>query len=240
MTEYIPAKRIVTRNRNTGWFGNDYTMNIYKGCSHGCIYCDSRSECYRIQDFDRVRAKQDALLLVRNDLRASRPGVVGTGAMSDPYNPLERELMLTRHSLELLDAFGFGVTITTKSDLLARDIDLLQEIRAHSPVLCLVTVTTADDGLAARVEPGAPRPSRRFWLLEQLAEAGIPAGILMTPVLPFLEDNEINILSLVQAAYRSGAKCIYPYFGVTLRGNQRTWYFDRLNEKFPGENYVEK
>lgn len=241
MTEYIPAKRIVTKNRDTGWFGNDYQMDIYQGCSHGCIYCESSvTRPCRGAELDRVRVRQDALRLIRDELRASRPGVVGTGAMSDPYNPLERELLQTRRSLELLDAFGFGAVITTKSDLLARDIDILSAIREHAPVLCAVTVTTADDALAARIEPGAPCPSKRFLLLEKLAASGIPAGILMMPVLPFLEDNEINILSVVQAAHRAGAKFIYPGFGVTLRGNQRTRYFDRLNEKFPGDNYAEK
>ena len=123
--EYNPAKTIVTKTKSSAWFGIDYNMNIYKGCCHGCIYCDSRSECYQIQDFDRVRAKENALLIIRDDLRRKvRKGVVGTGAMSDPYNPFEKELLLTRHGLELADAFGFGVSVATKSTLMLRDTDV--------------------------------------------------------------------------------------------------------------------
>ena len=115
--EYIPAKTIVTKTKSSEWFGIDYNMNIYKGCCHGCIYCDSRSSCYRIERFDTVRAKEDALRIVRDDLRRKvKTGVVGTGAMSDPYNPFEKELELTRHALELVDAFGFGAGIATKSN----------------------------------------------------------------------------------------------------------------------------
>lgn len=132
--EYISAKTIVTKTKDTGWFGIDYNMNIYKGCCHGCIYCDSRSECYQIKDFDRVRAKKDALAVIRDDLRRKvKTGVVGTGAMSDPYNPWEKELLLTRHGLELLDAFGFGAAIATKSTLMMRDAEILESIREHSP-----------------------------------------------------------------------------------------------------------
>ena len=124
--EYVPAKTIVTKTKNTQWFGTDYNMNIYRGCSHGCIYCDSRSSCYGIDNFDRVRAKQDALRVIRDDLRRKvRKGVIATGAMSDPYNPMEKELLLTRHALELADAFDFGIAVATKSDLITRDIDIL-------------------------------------------------------------------------------------------------------------------
>ena len=152
--EYIGAKTIVTKTKDSRWFGIDYNMNIYKGCCHGCVYCDSRSDCYQIQDFDRVRAKEDAIRIIRDDLRRKvKTGVVGTGAMSDPYNPFEKELKLTRHALELVDAFGFGAAIATKSHLMMRDMDILESIKDHSPVLCKVTVTTADDDLAKKIEP---------------------------------------------------------------------------------------
>lgn len=239
--EYLPAKRIVIPNKSRAWFGNDYNMNIYRGCCHGCIYCDSRSECYRVENFDTVRAKEHALQIIRDDLRGyGRRGVVGTGAMSDPYNPFERELCLTRHALELIDAFEYGVTIATKSTLLLRDIDVLQGIQEHSPVLCKVTITTADDALAAKIEPNVSRSSERFEMLSRLSEAGIPAGILLMPVLPFLEDSLENVLEIVEKAHEAGAKFIYPAFGMTLRQNQRTWYFDKLNHLFPEENYVER
>ena len=135
-------------------------MNIYRGCSHGCIYCDSRSECYGVQDFDTVRVKSDALAVIRNDLRSkTQSGVVATGSMSDPYNPFEKELQLTRHALELLDAYGFGAAVATKGTLITRDADILREIASHSPVLCKITVTTCDDVLAAKLEPRAPSSS---------------------------------------------------------------------------------
>lgn len=169
-------------------------MNIYKGCCHGCIYCDSRSDCYQIEDFDRVRAKENALQIIRDDLRRkTKSGVVGTGAMSDPYNPFEKELLLTRHALELCDAFDFGMAIATKSILLERDKDILQSIAEHSPVLLKVTVTTADDSLAEKIEPHVARPSDRFRMIENLSRSGLYTGILLMPVLPFLEDSQENV-----------------------------------------------
>ncbi|CUX71629.1 Radical SAM superfamily protein [Clostridium sp. C105KSO15] len=237
--EYIPAKTIVTKTKGSQWFGIDYNMNIYKGCCHGCIYCDSRSDCYRIDHFDSVRAKEDALRIIRDDLRRKvKTGVVGTGAMSDPYNPFEQRLELTRHALELIDAYGFGAAVATKSALLMRDIDILKGIMEHSPVLCKVTVTTTDDNLAKKIEPNASSPSERLALIEALRKNGIFTGILLMPVLPFLEDNEENILSIVKAAKEAGANFIYPAFGVTLRNNQREWYFDRLKELFPQQDLV--
>lgn len=236
MIEYIPAKTIVTKTRDSSWFGIDYNMNIYKGCSHGCIYCDSRSDCYKVQDFDRVRAKENALMIIRDDLRRKgKKGVVGTGAMSDPYNPFEKELMLTRHSLELMDAYGFGVSIATKSHLLFRDADILESIREHSPVLCKVTVTTTDDALAGKVEPNAPAPSKRLALISDLSDKKIFTGILLMPVLPFLEDSRENILSIVRGAHEAGARFIYAYFGMTMRDGQREWYLQKLERLFPGE-----
>ena len=169
----IPAKTIVTRTRSRWWFGTDYNMNLYRGCTHGCIYCDSRSSCYHNPDFDHIAVKENALAIVRDDLRRKvQRGVVATGAMSDPYNPLERKLRLTRHALELLSAYGFGVAVDTKSDLVSRDADMLAEIAAQMPALVKFSITTADPALAARLEPGAPSPERRFAAMEQLAKAG--------------------------------------------------------------------
>ena len=238
--EYIPAKTIVTATKSREWFGIDYNMNIYRGCCHGCIYCDSRSDCYRIDDFDRVRAKENALEIIRDDLRRKRvKGVVGTGAMSDPYNPFERKLGLTRHALELCDAFDFGIAVATKSALLERDTDILQSIAEHSPVLLKVTVTTADDGLAEKIEPHASRPGERLGMIKKLSAAGLYTGILLMPVLPFIEDNQENVGEIIRRAEDAGARFIYPAFGMTLRGNQREWYYQKLDQLFPGEGLTE-
>ncbi len=234
--EFIPAKTIISgyAEHNT-WFGNNYNINIYKGCCHGCIYCDSRSECYRIDDFDIVRAKKDAIALINKELKSKkRTGVIGTGAMSDPYNPFEKQYSLTRGALELINIHGFGASIATKSDLIIRDIDILKKIKNHSPVLIKITITTCDDLLCRKIEPFVATSSKRFSAIKELSDNGIFAGILLMPVLPFLEDNEDNISGIVNLAYENGAKFIYPAFGVTLRQNQRDWYYKKLDETFPG------
>lgn len=239
--EYIKAKTIVTRTKSSAWFGTDYNMNIYRGCCHGCIYCDSRSECYGTDDFDTVRAKENALEIIRNDLRRKvKTGVIGTGAMSDPYNPFEKELLLTRHALELVNAYEFGVAIATKSDLIVCDADILCEIKEHSPVLCKVTITAADDALAKKVEPNAPASSQRFKAIEALAEKGIYSGVLLMPVLPFIEDSEENVVEIVRKAKASGARFVFGAFGVTLRQNQREYFLNEIEKRFKGEGLREK
>ena len=181
----VPAKTILTRNKDTSWFGSDYNMNLYRGCSHGCIYCDSRSTCYHVEDFDRVRVKENALALLRDELRRKvRTGVIGSGAMCDSYNSFERTELVTRHALELMDAFGFGASMLTKSPLILRDTDLYQEISTHSPVLCMMTITTADDGLSKKIKPGVPASSERFAAVRAMADQDLP-GVVMTPLLPF-------------------------------------------------------
>ena len=233
--EFIPAKTIISGYAASNpWFGNNYNMNIYKGCCHGCIYCDSRSECYGVENFDKVRAKENALALIARELKSKRrSGVIGTGAMSDPYNPFEKEFKLTRGALELIDRYGFGVSIATKSDLISRDIDILKAISAHSPVLIKITITTADDILCKKIESNVATSSERFATIKKLADKGIFAGVLLMPVLPFIEDNEDNISNIIKLAHESGAKFIYPAFGVTLRKNQRAWYYSKLDEHFP-------
>lgn len=231
---YIPCKTMVSGySDGLEWFGANYNMNIYKGCCHGCIYCDSRSECYRVENFDTVRAKENALAIIERDLKAKRrTGVVGSGSMSDPYNPFEEELCLTRGSLEIIDRLGFGASMITKSDLVVRDIDLWQRIQSHSPVLVKLTVTTPHDELAAKIEPHAPSPSRRLAAIRKLADAGIFCGVLMMPCLPFIEDKPEDLLLLLEKAKESGAKFVYADFGVTLRTNQRDYFLDRLDELF--------
>ena len=233
--DYIPAKHLLHRSKSTEWFGTDHTMNLYRGCCHGCLYCDSRSSCYQNPDFDRVKAKADALRLLRDDLaRKAKPAFITMGSMSDPYNPFEEELQLTRHALELIEAYGCGVAVATKSDLIVRDADILASIQARAPVICKLTVTTADDALAAKIEPRAPAPSRRLAALERLAGAGLFAGVLLMPVLPFLEDSDESVLAVVEGAARAGARFIYPALGVTMRQGQREHFLDGLERAFPG------
>ena len=235
--DYIPAKHILIRSKSTAWFGTDHTVNLYRGCCHGCLYCDSRSDCYRNPDFDRVTAKSDALRILRDELaRKVRPAFIAMGAMSDPYTPFEEELLLTRHALELIDAYDCGVSVDTKSDLIVRDIDLYQSIQAHSPVICKLTVTTVDEDLAAKVEPRAPSPARRLAAIRSLAQAGVFCGVLLMPVLPFLEDRPEQVLSVVDRSADAGAKFIYPGFGVTMRQGQREYFLRELDRAFPGEH----
>lgn len=235
--DYIPAKHILLRSKSTAWFGTDHTVNLYRGCCHGCLYCDSRSDCYRNPDFDRVTAKSDALRILRDELaRKVRPAFIAMGAMSDPYNPFEEELLLTRHALELIDAYDCGVSVDTKSDLIVRDIDLYQSIQAHSPVICKLTITTVDEDLAAKVEPRAPSPARRLAAIRSLAQAGLFCGVLLMPVLPFLEDRPEQVLSVVDRSADAGAKFIYPGFGVTMRQGQREYFLRELDRAFPGEH----
>nr|WP_325300463.1 radical SAM protein [uncultured Oscillibacter sp.] len=239
--EYIPAKTIVNRTKDPSWFGTEYNMNIYRGCCHGCIYCDSRSECYHNDNFDQVKAKADALRIIRDDLaHKAKVGVVGTGSMSDPYNPFEEELQLTRRALTLLEAYGFGVAIATKSGLIVRDIDVLASIHRTMPVICKITLTTCDDVLASQVEPYAPSPSLRLAAAERLSTAGLFTGILMMPILPFLEDNPENIREIVDRAADAGARFVYPALGMTCRAGQREYFYHKLEEQFPGQGLAER
>jgi len=241
--DYVPAKTIVTQVKYHNWFGIDYNMNIYRGCSHGCIYCDSRSLCYRVENFDTIRAKQDALQIIRDDLLKKRKrGVIGTGAMSDPYNPFEKEHKLTRNALELINAYRFGVAIATKSHLVCRDAAVLKDIQVHSPVLVKMTITTGDDTLCKIVEPNAPLSSERFLALKALSDSGVYAGILMMPLLPLINDTEENIINIVHKAKENGARFIYGDMGMTLRTGNREYYYENLDKHFPGikEKYIKK
>lgn len=230
-----PCKTILQKNKSSEWFGNDYNMNLYRGCCHGCIYCDSRSECYHIDDFDTVKVKENCLQILRDELRRKvRTGIIGTGSMSDPYNPFEKTELVTRHALELIDAYNFGVTVITKSSLITRDIDVYKSIAEHSPVLCKMTITTSDDNLCRLIEPNVSVSSERFKALAKMSDAGLITGITLMPVLPFIEDNEENILQILRTASECGVKIIYPAFGMTLRQNQRDYYYEKLDKIFPG------
>jgi DNA repair photolyase len=188
-----------------------------------------------VGDFDTVRAKQNALAIIEQQLKSKRKtGVVGTGAMSDPYNTFETEHNLTRGALKLIDKYGFGIAISTKSNLIVRDIDVLKRIKTHSPVLCKITVTSCDDNLCKIIEPNVSLSSERFDAIKKLSKEGIYCGVLLMPVLPFITDAAENIISIVRLAKQSGANFIYPAFGMTLRENQREYYYNKLDEFFFG------
>jgi len=239
---FIEAKTILSGyceiNR---WFGSNYNMNIYKGCNHGCIYCDSRSDCYHVDNFDEIRGKLNSLEILERDLISKRKkGVIGTGAMSDPYNPFEAEYKLTRGALELINKYKFGLSIVTKSSLITRDIDILQKIQKHSPILVKLTITTADDKLCRKIETNVSPSSERFDAIKRLTDNGIFAGVLLMPILPFINDSEENIKEIIRLSHKSGAKFIYGAFGVTLRSNQRLWFYKKIDSLFPGikEKYI--
>lgn len=243
MIEEITAKTILNHVKQPDpWFGLKYNMNLYRGCQHQCIYCDSRSDCYRIEDFAKIQVKINVLDLLEDVLPRKRVrGTIGFGSMNDPYMPVEREYRLTGKSLEIILANEFPVHILTKSDLVLRDIELLKEIgRVYAAVS--FTITTADDELAQKLEPGAPLPSQRFQAMRKLAKAGILTGVTMMPILPFLEDSEDNILQIISCSQESGATYIIPSFGVSLRPGSREYYFQKLDQHFPGikEKYIKQ
>lgn len=240
--EFIKAKTILTKVKyGNEWYGIDYNMNLYRGCSHGCIYCDSRSNCYHIDNFDIVKGKENALYILEKELFKKREqGVIGIGSMSDTYNPFEKQYEQTRGSLKLISKYNFGVSIDTKSDLILRDIDLLKEINLKNNVIVKFTITTPDDELSKVIEPNVCVSSKRLQAIKVLSDNGIFAGIMMNPILPFITDSEENIKKLVRLAYENGAKFIHTYMGMTLRENQRDYYFDKLDQHFVSlkEKYI--
>ncbi|MBE2222136.1 MAG: radical SAM protein [Anaerolineae bacterium] len=236
MRKEIEARQMLSPVKQPDiWFGLKYSMNLYRGCQHRCIYCDSRSQCYGIDRFDQdVLVKTNAIDLLRDELsRKRKKGTIGTGSMNDPYMPLEKHEKLTQRALETIAQFRFPVHVLTKSDLVLRDIDLLQQISQVYTAVSF-TITTANDELGKQVEPGAPRPSARLKAIEHLAARGIYTGVLMMPVLPYLQDNEVNIRELVKRVADSGAHYILASFGVTLRDRQRVYFYQELDRRFPG------
>jgi DNA repair photolyase len=235
MIHEIQAKTLLSHVRGIDdVFGIEYNFNLYRGCPHQCIYCDSRSECYRIEDFRDVLVKVNAPDLLARELTRKRViGAIGTGSMSDPYNPVEREYRLMRRALEIIARYSFPVHIITKSDLVVRDLDLLVEVQRTQAVVCF-TITTTDNALARILEPGAPPPSARLAAMQALAQHGIPAGTALMPVLPFITDSAANIRQVVEQTAEHGGRFVIPWFGMSLRGRQREWYYDQLDRYFPG------
>ena len=234
--EFIKTKTILSKEKyGEYWFGIDYKINLYRGCPHGCIYCDSRSNCYHIDNFDIPRGKENAIYLLEKELSSKKEkGVVGIGSMSDTYNPQEIKYEQTREALKLISKYNFGVSIDTKSDLILRDIDLLKEINSKNNVIVKITITTPNDELSKIIEPNVCISSKRFEVIKELSNNNIFTGILLNPVLPFITDNEEDIKKLVKLAHEVGAKFIYTYMGVTLRENQRDYFFEKLDKHFKG------
>jgi DNA repair photolyase len=242
MATEITAKTILNHVKQPDtWFGLKYNMNLYRGCQHQCIYCDSRSECYRLGDLADIRFKSNSLDLLQDVLPRKRVrGTIGFGSMNDPYMPIEKELRLVRGALDIIRRHRFPVHILTKSDLVLRDLDLLSEINGVYAAVSF-TVTTADDHLARKLEPGAPPPSRRYQAMRVLADAGILTGVTMMPILPFLEDDPENIRQIVIQAADNGASYIIPAFGMTLRPGSRDYFYQKLDHQFPGvkDKYIQ-
>lgn len=233
MIREIQAKTILTSVKQPDtWFGLRYNFNLYRGCGHQCIYCDSRSECYGIEDFRETLVKVNGPELLRDELARKRiKGVIGTGSMSDPYNPAEARYNLMSRVLKEIEVHGFGVHVITKSDLVLKDLETLKAIGSASVSF---TVTAYDDDLALRLEPGAPPPSRRFSAMKSLSAAGINTGVTMMPVLPFITDNRENIAAIAAGTKEAGGTYIIPAFGMTLRDRQRAYYYQQLDTHFPG------
>ena len=220
-----------------------YGMNIYRGCTHGCIYCDSRSKCYRFSHpFEDIEVKQNAPELLEQALKAKRRKcMIGTGSMSDPYMHCEEELGLTRKCLEIICRYGFGAAIQTKSDRILRDADLLEEIHRRAKCVVQMTLTTYDDELCRKIEPGVCNTRRRIEVLETMRERGIPTVVWLSPVLPFINDTRENVEAILEACARTGVKGIICFgMGMTLRDGDREYYYAALDRHFPGvkERYI--
>ena len=218
-------------------------MNIYRGCLHGCIYCDSRSLCYQMNHkFEDIEVKANAVGLLENTLRRKRNKcMIGTGAMSDPYMPIEEKLGNMRKCLEVIERYGFGVTMITKSTKVLRDLDLLKKINEKSKCIVQMTLTTYDEDLCRIVEPNVETTYERFRALEILRDNGIPTVVWLCPILPFINDTEENIRGILDYCVRAKVKGIINFdMGVTLRDGNREYFYKKLDEHFPGlkEKYI--
>lgn len=220
-------------------------MNIYRGCTHGCIYCDARSTCYQMDHvFEDIAVKINAPELLEQALRKKRKKcMIGTGAMSDPYLHVEKELRLTRRCLELIAQYGYGLAIQTKSDMILRDLDLLADINRKTKCVVQMTLTTYDENLCRILEPNVCTTARRIEVLNILREEGIPTIVWMTPILPFINDTEENITGLLQECRKAGVYGILTFgIGLTLRDGDRQYFYNKLDQNFPGmkERYIER
>ena len=228
---FVDAKGILTNNK--GFHG----MNVYRGCSHGCIYCDSRSRCYQFtHPFEDIEVKQNAPELLEAALSTKRKKcMIGTGSMSDPYMHCEEQLQITRRCLEVILKYGFGAAVQTKSDRILRDIDLLDQINKKAKAVVQMTLTTYDDELCSIIEPHVCNTKRRIEVLEEMQRYGIPTVVWLTPILPYINDTEDNIKAILDECVRVGVKGVICYdMGLTLRDGDREYYYAALDRYFPG------
>ena len=212
-------------------------MNIYRGCLHGCIYCDSRSRCYQFAHaFEDIEVKQNAPELLDEVLRKKRKRcMIGTGSMCDPYIPLEKDLRIMRRCLEIIECQNFGATVITKSDLVLRDIDIFSRINRKSKSVLQMTLTTYDDALCKIIEPGVCPSSRRFEVLCRFHDEGIPTVVWFSPILPFINDSLENVEGIMDYCVRAGVKAIICFgMGLTLREGNREYFYAALDKHFPG------
>lgn len=231
---FVQAKGILSTNNG---------MNIYRGCSHGCIYCDSRSKCYGFtHPFEDIEVKENAPQLLEKALISKRNRcMIGTGAMSDPYLHAEEHLRLTRSCLELIDRYEYGIAIQTKSARILRDMDLLEKINRRTKAVVQMTLTTYDEALCRKIEPNVSTTKERFEVLLKCREAGIPTIVWMTPILPFINDTEENIRGLLDYCVQADVKGIIFFgIGLTLREGDREYFYQALDRDFPGmkEQYI--
>ncbi|MBO5390152.1 MAG: radical SAM protein [Lachnospiraceae bacterium] len=219
-------------------------MNLYRGCTHGCIYCDSRSKCYRMDhDFEDIEVKLRAADLLENTLKKKRSkGMIATGSMTDPYVPIEADLKITRRCLNIIDRFDFGVVIQTKSNLIMRDIDILESINKKTKCVVAMTLTTFDDELCRKLEPNVCTTKERVEVLMEMKKRGIPTIVWLSPFLPFINDTEENLRGLMGYCIEAGVYGIMNFgFGLTLREGNREYFYEQLDIHFPGikEKYIE-
>ena len=234
-----------------GILSSDNGMNLYRGCSHGCIYCDSRSKCYNMNhDFEDIEVKSNALELLENALRRKRKRcMIGTGAMTDPYIPLDHRLQHTRKALLLIEKYGFGVALQTKSSRVLRDLDVLKRINEKTKAVVQITLTTADEALCKIIEPNVSTTSERFEALKTLRDAGIPTVVWLCPILPYINDTQENIRAILDMCVEAKVRGVLCFgMGVTMREGNREYFYRQLDRHFPnikqryirefGNNYV--
>lgn len=218
-------------------------MNLYRGCTHGCIYCDSRSKCYHIDHaFEDIEVKANAIELLEAALkRKRRKCMLGMGSMTDPYIPLEEEIGNVRRALALASRYGFGVTLTTKSNRILRDLDLLKEINDRTKCVVQITLTTYDEELCKKIEPNVCTTKERLHVLRELQKAGIPTVVWLCPILPFINDTEENIQGILRSCAEMGVCGVICFgMGLTLRDGNREYFYRQLDRLFPGmkEKYI--